>query len=250
MDIISIIFIVAIIIGINYTRAKFPSFRDLWMYHMSVSYRFLFELHSLYKHKESYGWDFDNTYLEQAKSWLNGHLGKQGQNYELAEMIYTRLGREEFVQYYFSASIFRYDLEFLPMWKDMRNGDWQKRSYGDDIILKNNLPIEIASNSNAFADFKKFVIEKWFDPITGKPNIKNDNPDDADNSNETQRRKKYEIGRAIYWICKRNNIPNAARVFATCWQEAEATIHDWTRNNRNELIAEQLNKMIFKILDK
>lgn len=238
MDFVSIVsFILLIIIIIFYTFEKFPSFKDFLLYHGSVEYRFLFELHEIYKQKESNKWDYDNTYLEQVRNWLNKHLGKQGQYYELAEMIFTRFEREEFVRYYFSIpTTFRYYAGFVQMWKDMQNGDWQNRIYDTERILENILPQSFASNTNALLDFMKFVKEGWFDPHTGM---------------YTNLTSKEYSSSALYRIGRRNDIQSIENIFAPIWNEKPSTIRSrWRRDKKSPQSLKKRDEEIDSILNK
>ena len=124
------------------------------------------------------------------------------------------------------------------MCNDYRSGVYKRPDYySKRENLKKILPLEISSSDGAFSDFMKFVDEGWFDATNGMYII-------GGNRNH------QHIGRAIYWICKRNNISSPEKVFAPLWGKEPKTIKEWLRNNENETITEQIDKMVKLILSK
>lgn len=213
---------------------SFPSFKDFWKYCISVRYRFMYNLYQIYRNKEVFGWDYSYTYLEKAKNWLNEHLGKEGQNYNLAEMIFTRLSREEFVKYYFSVPKFRYD-DFKLMWSDMENGKWQNNIYDSETRLKQTLPVGISYNSQAFQDFMKFVAAGWFDAITGM---------------YTNKVAKEYSASALYRIGQKNHIPSIEKIIAPVWNENPDTIRSrWRRDKKDPKVLKVMDDIIDSIID-
>lgn len=213
---------------------SFPSFKDFRKYCISIRFRFMYNLYIIYRNKEVFGWDYNYTYLEKAKNWLNENLGKEYQNYNLAEMIFTRLSREEFVKYYFSVPKFRYD-DFKLMWSDMESGKWQNNIYDSETRLKQTLPVEISSNSEAFQDFMKFVAAEWFDAITGM---------------YTEKVGKDYSASALYRIGQKNHIPRIENIIAHVWNENPDTIRSrWRRDKKDPKDLKVMDDIIDSILN-
>ena len=247
-----------------------------------IKYLFDWRYRALREYRQWYLQGQSHTPPDSFEFWYNSVVNDLDTGEHAKRPLYERealcemLRREEYVSYYFQEGIdFNGDLS-KAMFDDYRSRLYLSRNYDDTATLIKNLPIEITSKPRAFADYMKFVELKWFDSKTGRPNIK-ESPDktkvpgDTDitgnigtpDSIETPSsievlgdidepifRKKYEIGRVIYWICRRNQIPDPGKVFSPCWGIPEKTINEWTRPNRNEETAKDLDKKIKDILKK
>ena len=106
-----------------------------------------------------------------------------------------------------------------------------KKEYDPIRVLKGVLPDEISSSEGAFTEFIKFVDKGWFDPATAMYVL-------ADGRN-----KKF-IGRAIYWICRRNGIPSPERVFAPLWRMKPETVKEWLRENNTKRIDQIIDSIL------
>ncbi len=152
---------------------------------------------------------------------------------ELIRMIEV----ERFVHHYF-VEIGRFDGKvFYQMNEDFRSGRYRSFNYSCLAILEKNLPKEIVSNVKAFNDFIKFVDAGWFEKDSGMFII------------DGKRNHQY-IGRAIYWICKRNGIAAPEKVFGPLWNVDESKILDWKRKNKNETITDRIDAIVFQVLGK
>ena len=196
-----------------------------------------------------YYWGQKNTppnsydfFLHQSASMLTDALNTQqpildskSSRLRQAEEIAEMLHRESYVKYYFTHYDFFSVIVYQRMRQDYRTGDYLKKDYSVEDKLKKILPSEIVSNEKAFCEFMKFVYAGWFDKETGL---------------FLEGRAKHKIGRAIYWICKRNNIPAPDKVFASFWKVEKDTVHDWCRyKSRDPHITEQDDKEVFTIIE-
>lgn len=140
---------------------------------------------------------------------------------------------------------------YRRMWNDYRSGAYAIKDYPSQEKLRKILPLEISTNEGAFTDFWKFVEAGWFDINSGmfilseKRSLEN-----GTQAIESGTRNHQHIGRAIYYICRRNSISSPEKVFAPLWGKEPKTIKEWLRNNENETITEQIDKMVKLILSK
>lgn len=150
---------------------------------------------------------------------------------ELIKMLQV----EQFINHYFSV-IGPFNGEvFYQMTEDFRSGRYDSCDYDSLEILKKNLPREIVSNEGALSDFLKFVNAGWFEKATGMYVL-------------GEKRNHQYIGRAIYWICKRNGITSPERVFGPFWKVEKSKILEWKRVNKNEIITHDIDRIVFSIL--
>lgn len=226
-----ILIVVALIAGI--VCLFIDPHNSIFTFAMSWEYRALLELRMWYldgkRRNPPTSYDFFLSRVEQ-------YVNSKNRPYTERQDICNMLSREEFVNYYFSEKFPLSGKLYHQMFQDYRSGDYLTKNYDADSELKRNLPSEISLIEDAFADFKKFVDEGWFDNRTGIPTGKVD---------------KQHCGRAIYWICKRNGIPNPAKLFAPVWGEKESTVHERIRiNKNNEEITKAIDALIDSILRK
>lgn len=140
---------------------------------------------------------------------------------------------------------------YRRMWDDYRSGAYATKDYPSQEKLRKILPIEISTNEGAFTDFMKFVEVGWFDINTGMFILGETRiPENGAQVSEPTPRNHQYIGRAIYYICRRNSISSPEKVFAPLWGKEPKTIKEWLRTNENETITEQIDKIVCSILSK
>ena len=194
-----------------------------------VSWKF----RKLWKIRGDYAWsirknppDSYDFFQKRAVQSLYPHLKLYD---EPAEDIQEWLNYPSFIHFYFSQDRFSASL-YYKMVQDYRSGMY-KKEYDPIRVLKGVLPDEISSSEGAFTEFMKFVDKGWFDPATAMYVL-------ADG-----RHKKF-IGRAIYWICRRNGIPSPERVFAPLWRMKPETVKEWLRENNTKRIDQIIDSIL------
>lgn len=176
------------------------------------------------------------TSFEFFTSRVKNYVKDHGHSDQEREDVIKMLSREEFVRFYFTPKKQFSGIVFNGMFQDYRSGLYLTYNYDNETELRKSLPIEISSNTKALIDFTKIAEAGWFDTRTGQP---------------TNNVDKQHVGRAIYWICKRNNLSNPAKIFAPFFNEPESKLRDWIRTNKNnEQITVAIDAEIDTILKK
>lgn len=219
-------------------------------YNTVVMYLFSWQYRMLRKIRLTYKWGQQKTppdsysfFLAQANTALRDSLAskpivesiatRQGQAAEIVDMLQM----ESYVKHYFTQFASFSGIVYHRMHEEYRTGDYITINYTIEEGLKKILPIKIASNEKAFYDFMKFVYAGWFNNETGLYILDG--------------RTKHHIGRAIYWICKRNSISSPEKVFSSFWGTEEKTVADWCRKrSREPHRTEQVDDEVFTILNK
>ena len=198
-------------------------------------YRVLRKLREIYLHGLSLtppnGYEF---FVSRAIETINGENNK-GMPMEDRMDLVNMVSVESYVHYYFVECGEFTGALYHRMWNDYRSGAYSKTDYSTIDKLRRVLPTAITSSERAFNDFLKFVNKGWFDPSTGMYIL-------------SEGRNHQYIGRAIYWICRRNGIPSPEHVFADFWGTTEDKIRGWKRKNENESITDQVDKIVMSIL--
>lgn len=153
---------------------------------------------------------------------------------ELCEM----LSFPDYIHYYLYRKEFSGKV-YCQMEDDYRTGLFRTRNYQAINPLRECLPLAISTNEDAFNDFLKFVEAGWFNAETGMFIL-----------DKKEGRKKQHIGRAIYWICKRNGIAAPGRVFAPLFNMNTNTVCGWYRENDNETVTQNIDAIVLHILEK
>lgn len=224
VSLIVVIFLVlCFFVSIQYPECTFALFVVSWKFR------------KLWKIRGDYVWSLGKNppdsyefFQRRAKQSLYPHWKV---NDEYAEEIMEWLNYPSFIHYYFTQDRFTASL-YYKMVQDYRSGEY-KKEYDPIRVLKGVLPVEISSSEGAFTDFMKFVDKGWFDRETGMYVL-------ADG------RKKQDIGRAIFWICRRNSIPAPERVFAPLWKMDPKTVKEWLRGNINTTRIDNIVEEILK----
>lgn len=200
----------------------------------SWQYRMLLEIRQDYLRglkktpPDDYQFFYDNA-LNLIEA-VDSSMSHREEAWELGKMLQVK----QFIHHYFVNEGRFSGAVYHCMHTDYRSGIYRMRDYDLVEHLKKKLPVEISSNKQALSGFLKFVDVGWFD-------------------NEgmfvlTNTRNHQYIGRAIYWICKRNGIPAPEKVFAPFWNVKESQILDWKRNNKNPEITKAIDQIVCSIL--
>lgn len=232
---------------LKYPKSTFISYITKWQYRIMRRIRWEYYSRLLEKEEEkeekkkpdSYDYFYAQA-IAIIRDDLKSHRDKliSGESrFQKAEEIIEMLNYPQFIHHFFTGfGVFSGEV-FHNMYQDFRTGEYRK-DYSDVERLRKILPIEISSSPGAFNDFMKLVKQGWFDINSGKY-IQKDG------------RTKQQIGRAIYWVCHRNNIKSPAKVFAPFWGEDVDTVKGWCRvQPRSPHITEQDDIIILEILRK
>ena len=204
-----------------------------------IVYLFSWKYRILRRIRSEYLWGLRRTPPNDYQYFHQGAINliekEHVSHYDEAKDIICMLEAPQFIHYYFvDMGSFSGEV-FHRMYTDFRTGVYCTRDYDLRTAMKKILPLEISTNEGAFNGFMKFVDAGWFDH-EGMFVL-------------SDKRDHQYIGRAIYWICKRNGIPAPEKVFAPFWNVEASKIKDWKRINKKETITESIDQKVFSILN-
>lgn len=193
------------------------------------------------------GYEF---FYSRAMDYINNETNIR-KSLRVRQDIANMLAYEGYIYHYFvecgdfTVSVYR------RMWDDYRSGTYAIINYPCQEKLRKMLPLEISTNEGAFTDFWKFVEAGWFDKNTGMFILgEKFSPENDTQATESGARNYQYIGRAIYYICKRNSIPSPEKVFAPLWRIEPKKIKEWLRTNENETITIQIDNIVKSIISR
>lgn len=250
-----VIIIILLFIGWIYLTFKNPNSSFVtYVYHWD--YRVLYDLRIAYcdglqrTPPDSYDY-FKTEAIGFIQNYLSEHkalMESQQVRITKAQRIAKMLDSQQYIQYYFNKNKAFTGTVYFEMIRDYRSGEYLTKDYFAYEALRKRMPIEIASNDNAFHDFWKLVQAGWFDEKTGMY---------CEIDNKGMKINHNQIGIAIRIICHRNKIATPSKVFAPLWADStdkdiiertEKKIRGWYRTDQIKG-ADEIEKIVLGIIN-